>query len=201
MKFIIFRLALVLATFTVVPDAVAADTAGGNVFLDAKLGTTFGKVVSNDSAYTSGSQASWGVDGGYRWNLDDAYSVGVDVGYMNFGQIAHEFSTFGGGSDVSASAISLGGHMRFLLGDAKAWYVQAGIGLMSLKSDTSGLTAGSDSSRQGGVYFGLGVGRNITQSFSLALVYDRYSANDTRGQTGGPGLNLNWIGLEGEYRF
>jgi hypothetical protein len=82
MKLIIFRLVLALAAFSIVPNALAADADSGNFFLDAKLGTTFGKVVSDDPGYTSGSQPSWGADGGYRWKIDDAHSVGIDVGYM-----------------------------------------------------------------------------------------------------------------------
>ncbi len=46
------------------------------------------------------------------------------------------------------------------------------------------------------MYFGAGIGRYITQSFSLILAYNRYSSDDN-----GQNLGLNWLGLEAEYRF
>jgi long-subunit fatty acid transport protein len=83
---------------------------------------------------------------------------------------------------------------------------------MSLKFDASNfdfnndgsVTTGSFSWRQSGMYFGVGIGRNITQSFSLILAFDRYSSNDTPAQYSfgpNPDINLNWIGFEAEYRF
>lgn len=203
MKSIVLRLVLALAAFTIVPNALA-DTASGNFFVDGKVGTTFGKEVSNDSGYNSGSQLSWGADGGYRWNLDDARSLGLDVGYMHFGHIADEVGNLGS-SEVSASVISLGGQFQYLFGDDKAWLFQVDAGFLSLKSDANSSSfeepsTSSTSSRKGGTYFGLGIGRYITQSVSLILVLDRYSSN---GDQFGPNaaLDLNWIGLEAEYRF
>lgn len=208
MKGIILRLALALAALTVVPNALAADADGGNAFLDAKWGKTFGKLVNNDSSYANNSPSSWGVDGGYRGHLDDTHLVGFDVGYMHFGDIAHQYggnSLFSG--ELSATAISLGGHLQFLFGDQNAWRFQVRAGLLSAKFDESftsftSPTTGSDSWRQSGTYLGFGIGRNVTQDVSLMLAYNLYSLNDAQYQFGQhPALMLNWIGLEAEYRF
>ena len=193
MKSIIFRLVLVLAAFAIVPDALAADTGGGNIFLDAKFGKTFGSNNAH-SGYFSNSQSSWGADGGYRWKLDDARSLGFEVGYTHFGDVSPDnpspmsFST----AVASASAISVGANYQFLFGEDKASIFQARAGFMRVKFDGSystffpgsPVTTGSNSWRQSGTYFGLGIGRHLTQNFSLILAYDRYSSGDT-SQPGG----------------
>ncbi len=199
MKSIIFRLVLALAALTIVPDSFAADS-GGGIFLDAKEGKTFGK----GSSSTVGSQSSWGADGGYLWNLDDQRSAGFELGYMHFGKV----SDFGGNSgrdQISASALSLGGHLQYLFGDDRAWIFQARGGLTSVKFDDDFTSTfgpgGTDSWRETGIYAGLGIGRKLTQGFSVLLAYSHYSSNDNSNRGGEADLNLNLIGLEAEYRF
>jgi opacity protein-like surface antigen len=210
MKSIVLRLVLALAAFTVVPNALAADSDSGNAFFDVKFGETFGGPGSAHSGYFSDSQSAWGADGGYRWKLDDARSVGFDVGYMHFGQVDDESDPMDFTSgEASASAITVGGNYRFLFGDDKAWYMQARVGLMSVKFDATYTyyppnppSISSDSWRHGGWYYGLGIGRHITQSFSLILAYDGYYSGDTGDQIGQQsGLNLGFLGLEAEFRF
>ena len=197
MKSIVLRLALVLAAFSIIPDALAAD--GGNVFLDGTFGRTFGGSATD--------QSGWGADGGYLWKLDDRRSVGFDVGYMHFGHVVDNSNPMAFlSNEASASAITLGGHYQYLFGEDKASIFQVRIGLMSVKFDGSAstffpgqpATTVSNSYHQSGTYFGVGIGRNITQSFGLILTYDRYSSSDTQANSG---LGLNWLGLEGEYRF
>ncbi len=195
MQSIILRLVLVLAAFTIIPDALAAD--GGNAFVDATLGKTFGGSPTDQSA--------WGADGGYLWQLDDRRSVGFDVGYMHFGHVVANSNPMAFlSNEASASAITLGGHYQYLFGADRASIFQVRAGLMSVKFDGSSstffpgqpATTVPDSDRQSGLYFGAGIGRQITQSFSLILAYDRYSS-DQNGQD----LGLDFLGLEGEYRF
>ena len=197
MKSIILRLALVLTVFAVIPDALAADS--GHAFFDAAYGKTFGASPTDHTG--------WSGDGGYLWKLDDRRSVGFDVGYIDFGHVVNDSNPMSFMSDeASASAITLGGHFQYLFGADKASIFQVRVGLMSVKFDGSSstffpsvpATTVPESSHQTGTYFGLGIGRNITQSFSLILVYDRYSSSDSQSNSG---LGLNWLGLEGEYRF
>ena len=69
MKSIIFRLMLVLVAFAIVPECWAADTAGGNVFLDARYGALLGKGASTGDVGNSGdSKSAWGR--GWRLSLE-----------------------------------------------------------------------------------------------------------------------------------
>ena len=208
MKLIIVRLVLALAAFAIVPNALAAGSDDGDIFLDAKVGKTFGS-NSGGSGYNSDSQSSWGVDGGYRWKLDDARLLGFDVGYMHFGDIsAGDPMSFSTGM-VSRSAISVGANYHFLFGDDKASYLQARVGVMSVKFDESfstfapaPVTTGSYSSHHGGWYYGLGIGRYVTQDFSLILVWELYNSGSGQSYSNFPtDLNLGFLGLEAEYRF
>jgi hypothetical protein len=197
----IFRLMLVLAAFTVVPNALAADSNGGNVFLDAKYGKMFGKPATG---YTNDSQAAWAADGGYRWTIDDANSVGFDVGYMHFGDVDDSGGN-GGINTVSATAMTAGVNYQHLFGTDKAWIFQMRGGLMSVKFDDEFSSFFSNdatsSSHQTGEYFGFGIGREITQSFRLILTLEYNSAGDTGNYGSDQGLDLGFIGLQAEYRF
>jgi hypothetical protein len=203
MKPILFRLMLVVTAFSIIPECWAADTAGGNIFVDARLGAEFGRQADSSSS-NDNTHSIWGADGGYRWKLDDRRSAGFEVGYVRFGVVDDEFSNIGGRSTTSAKAMSAGGHLQILLGEDRATVLQARAGLMSVKFDqdfdpTFG-SPGSDSWRQRGVYFGFGIGRKLTEGLSVLLAYSHYGAsNDAR--LGRQDLDLNWIGVVAEYRF
>lgn len=209
MKSIVLRLVLVLAAFSIIPNALAAD--GGNVFVDATFGETFGGTGTDHSGTFSNAQTVWGADGGYLWKLVDEQSLGFEVGYMHFGHIPDNSDAFTFSSnDVSARATTLGARFQYLFGDDKASIFQLRAGLLSVKFDGSfstffpGLpaTTVSGSYRQSGLYFGIGIGRYITQGFSLILAYNQYASGGTQDQNGShPGLDLDWLGLEAEYRF
>jgi hypothetical protein len=212
MKSIVIRLMLVLAALAVVPNALAADSGGGNIFVDAAYGTMFGKQSSTgDTGSSSSSPTAWRADGGYRWNLDDARSLGLEVGYVHFGTIEANSDALGFLSgNTTASAMTLGINYRYLFGADKAWIFQARAGLMTVKFDEEYSsfppdgrppTSGSSSSHQGGGYFGFGIGRDITQSFSLILALEYYTSGDTGNYNGGNSLSQGFIGLGAEYRF
>lgn len=201
MKSIVLRLMLVLTALAVVPDALAADTSSGNVFLDARFGETF----ISASGYGH-SRTARGADGGYLWNLDEARALGFEVGYAQFGTVEEEAGN-SGTDHITASAISAGVHYQYLFGEDKATFFQARGGLISTKFDDDftvnfgpGSGAGTDSWRQAGIYLGLGVGRKITHGFSIILDFSNYNVNDS-GTHRGRGLNLNWLALIAEYRF
>ena len=209
MKSIIFRVMLVLAAFAVVPDSWAADTAGGNIFLDAQYGALVGKGNSTGDEGNSGdSTTAWGADGGYLWKLDDARSFGFELGYMHFGQVSNNSDALGFTSgDTTASAMTVGLRAKFLLGDDKATIVQLRGGLAHVKFTSSfsffapggNPQSGTDSSYANGPYFGLGIGRQLTQGFSVLLALNFYTASGSDSQR--TDLNANWIGLEAQYEF
>jgi hypothetical protein len=196
------RLALALAALTIVPNAWAADSDGGNFFLDAKYGAMFGKP---STGYSNDSQAAWAADGGYRWKLNDADSAGFDVGYMHFGDVddsAHNEGT----NTVSATAITAGVNYQHLFGTDEAWIFQMRAGLMSVKFDREFSSffsndSGTISTHKSGEYLGFGVGREITQGFRLILALEYYSAGDTGNYGSMDSLGLGFIGLGAEYRF
>lgn len=197
---ILFRLVLILAAFAVVPNALAADSDSGSIFVDAKVGKIIG-----GSGYATG-QTSWGGDGGYLWKLDDSRSLGLELGYMHFGKIGDYYGNFGG-QHIFANAISAGAHFEYSFGDDNAAFFQARGGLISAKFDedfTSSLFPGQNSTdtwNESGIYFGFGIGRKITQDFSVLLAYSHYSANGNPNTGHGTDLALNWLGLVAEYQF
>lgn len=209
MKSIVLRLMLVLAALAVVPKALAADTGSGNVFLDTRYGSLIGNNGNSGDVGSSGdSNTAWGADGGYLWRLDDARSAGFEVGYTHFGQVSNNTDALGFTSgNTTASALTAGVRVQALLGDDKAMILEAHGGLAHTKFDSSfsyfppggPSGSGNDSVYENGVYFGAGIGRRLTQSFSVLLAYNLYSTSGSgRGRTD---LSVNWIGLVAEYRF
>lgn len=204
MKSIVVRLMLLLAALAAVPNAMAADTGGGNIFVDARFGAMFGRKGDSGNS-TDDSKTSWGADGGYLWKLDDQRSLGLELGYTHFGKVADFGGNFGR-DQVSASAMTLGGHFQILFGEDQAWIFQLRGGLASVKFDDDttsffpSTSSGTDSWRETGFYAGLGIGRKLTQGFSVLLAYDHYDASG--GSHGGLGdLGVNWAGLVVEYQF
>ncbi len=210
MKLTVLRLALALAALTIIPDALAADSSGGNFFLDANVGKMSNTSDFTDTGSNTQTKPSWGADAGYRWNLDDGSSLGFDVGYMHFGAVA---DIFGGNAffteAVTASAITSGVNFRYPFGADDDWAVQARAGLMRAKLDGNidsfppngrPPTTSTDSWHENGAYYGLGIERQITQSFGLILAYTGYYSSDVGG---GEQINLSvdWVGLEAEFRF
>ena len=202
MKPILFRVMLVLAASAVVPECWAADTAGGNAFLDAKLGYVYGR---QDSGYSNVTHTSWGADGGYLWKSGDAVSAGFEAGYMQFGHLADYFGN-SGGTHLSASAITLGGHIQGLLGEERATILQARVGLLQARitddftSNFGSPSTGSDSWNESGIYFGVGIGRKLTQGLSVLLAFNLFTLNGSTQQRSF-NTTLHWIGLEGQYEF
>ena len=211
MKSIVLRLALILAAFTVVPDALAADSGDGNFFLNAKLGQMSSTSDLGDVGPSTQRHSSWGADAGYLWNIDDANSLGFEVGYMHFGKVADDIDALGFTTGtISANAMTAGALFRHSLSDDEAWYFQARAGLMWAKFDSSSYSSppvgppstSSDSWHESGVYFGLGIGRQITRNFSLSLAYTGYDSADPRDNGGQKiDLSMEWVGLEAECRF
>ena len=195
----IFSGCLLLAAFS--SPAMAADGSDSGVFLDAKAGSVIGKPAG--TGYSSQTHTSWGADGGYLWNTDNANSVGFELGYMHFGNIAQSGGNSGVASD-SANAMTVGGRFEHLFGEDKAWVFQLRAGLSSMKVDGDFNSffgpSGSSSWRENGPYFGFGMGRHITPGFSVLVVYSKFVGNGD-ASNGQPDLDVNWIGLVAEYRF
>lgn len=195
----IFAGYLLLAAFS--SPAMAADGAGSGIFLDAKAGSVIGKPAG--TGYSSETHTSWGADGGYLWKTDDANSFGFELGYMHFGNIAQSGGNSGVASDT-ANAMTVGGRYEHLFGEDQVWLVQLRAGLASMKVDGNFNSffgpSGSSSWRENGPYVGFGVGRRITQGFSVLAVYSNFTANGD-ARNGQPDLDVNWIGLVAECRF
>ncbi len=207
MRSIVLRLALALAALGIVPNAMAADSDSGNFFLDGKLGEMSNSTDWGDSGPSTQVHASWGGGGGYLWRLDDGSSLGLELGYMHFGDVSDGFDANGFTSETtSANAMTLGALFQHPFAAVQTWYFQARFGLMKAKLDTAYTFdmggppfTSSNSWRANGSYIGLGIGHQITQSFSLTMSYTRYNSTHTSGNA--ISLGVNWVGLEAEYRF
>ena len=208
MKSIILRLMLALAALGSVPNAMAADSDSGNFFLDGRFGEMSNSTDWGDVGPSTQVHAGWGAGGGYRWNINDTDSLGLELGYMHFGDVSDGFDANGFTAETtSANAMTLGALFQHPFAAVQTWYFQARFGLMSAKLDATYTFdmggppfASSNSFRQNGAYFGLGIGHQITQGFSLTLAYTRYNTS-AAADTNQIDLGVNWVGLEAEYRF
>jgi hypothetical protein len=130
---------------------------------------------------------------------------------MHFGIIADNSDANGFVSGATtATAMTAGVNYHYLFGADEAWLLQLRAGVMTVKFDESyssfppdgrPTVTGSSLSRQGGTYFGFGIGRQITQSFSLVLALEYYQSGSTGNYSSKNSLSQGFIGLGAEYRF
>lgn len=192
--------ALALATAGAVPAAYAGAAGTGNGFIGAKVGTAFWSF--NDDYTDNENDFSYAIDGGYRWNINDSNSIGIELGYIDFGSIADSNDV--ASVSLDGDAVTLGANYQLLFGANGANFFEARAGYMHWNGDASatlsmgnlGTVSASGSDSGGGVYVGAGIGHYFTPNFALSLNYDFHQA-DAFDDT----VNLAVFTIGAEYRF
>ena len=172
-----------LALSPVVSQAAHADDASGtntatfgsninpnwqdNFFVAGQLGQTQYRADSDTLSHNNGVFQN--VRFGWRWNG----LIGPEIGYVYLGQP----KSSDGNSQLSvkprAATIGLNAKYNFY----QSWFVTAHAGYMRSQTKFDAIDAfGSDRYKtwNNGLYAGLGVGYDVTNSFSVGLNYDNY---------------------------
>lgn len=192
MKKTLLSLSIALAAaFGVAATAQAQDTNGAGGFIGAQVGNAHWN-AQGDTA----NRFAYGVNGGYRWSLDQNQSLGADVGYENFGKISNGNAY--GDSSVKAYAWTLGGNYRYTFDNNV--YLQGRAGYMRWTADANanvyGLSHYSDSTSGNGWYAGAAVGYDITKNLGVNVGYNFHRANADNGH-----VNFGVASVGAEYRF
>lgn len=164
-------IAVVLAAASA--SAMAAD--GGAFFVNGNLGQSH----YHDRGFNSGNtDTSGAVRFGYDWNAD-AWSYGVEGGYVDLGKATGTFYTPYGtaGLNVKTSGWLLGGNGKYRF--ANHMFVSARLGWFRSTFDGSISGVGSQSFSGNGGYAGVGLGYDFNRHFSLGVGYDTYHARAT----------------------
>lgn len=190
-------LALLVSAMAAVP---AQADPNDNGFIGVKAGTAY---WSLDDNYSDTETAfSYGLQGGYRWGINENNSIGIEAGYIDFGSISDSTPTIS--ADLEGHAITLGANYQLLFGGDHTWYFEARTGYLQWSGEVSGTVhssyfgdvSASESDDGNGWYAGAGVGRFFTPHFGVSLNYDFHSA-DVLDQT----MNAAVFTVGAEYRF
>lgn len=189
--FIVLSLSALAAT----PQAIAASADGAGWF----VGGYAGRASVDKDAY-KGDDTGYGIAGGYRWQLFDWLSLGVEAGYNDLGNIDAR-NLFNGDAVVQDRSKlrgwTAGISQRFALGPR--WYASVRGGVYGWKGH--GLSNDDVAGHGGDLdqlswYAGAGAGYNVTSRFSVGVNYDHFDAKKD-----GLNLSTNLASLGVEYRF
>lgn len=195
-----FALAILISSTAAIPAALAASPKTGNGFIDIKAGSAIGSLNRNYSQ--NESAFSYSVQGGYRWSLNAAASLGVELGYIDFGSV--------GGSNtllkttLDAHAVTVGGTYQLLFGTNDNYFFGVRAGYLHW-SGQSAITANCscigkvdipDSGDGDGTYLGASIGRFFTPHFGLSLNLDTHQVYVHKETVG---VDVYTVGAE--YRF
>lgn len=167
--------------FATVPMAVHASE-GGGVFVNADLG----RADPDENDLESGNY--WAVNAGYRWQVGPDVKLGVEGGYMSWGDFGLRGPpTYAGSIKIDGWTVGANLHYNF----TPNWYLGARLGMF--RADGSGhISNVSASDSDTGTYGGIGIGYDFTPRAGLALNYTRMRVFD--GDAGAFSVN-------GEFRF
>jgi opacity protein-like surface antigen len=196
------RLKIVVAAAILVISSAPAMAQDGQFFINGNLGQ------SNFSNIFAGSWDKTDTQGalrlGYAWN--GVWGYGVEAGYADLGQASqhgsYSYTDLNGKTQQAGYQNSFSAHGWLLGGNLKynfnsSWYLSGRGGWFqprtTIKSSSSGIELQhSQNSTQG--YFGLGVGYNISRSWSLGVGYDYYDLGRDYG-------HVNAYSGTAEFRF
>ncbi|GLQ93787.1 outer membrane protein [Dyella acidisoli] len=188
-------------------DAASTATYGSNVnpnwqdnfFVAGQLGQT--KYRTDLLTHDKGTFQN--VRFGWRWNG----IVGAEIGYAYLGRPKADLGNGFASLSTKPSAVTLGVNAKYNV--YENWFVTAHAGY--LRSQTKFAWSGAIDNRyktfNNGLYAGLGVGYDLTKSFSVGLNYDNYrinSGNSTSENYVGVGrnrVNVAAYSASVEYRF
>ncbi|WP_043691784.1 outer membrane beta-barrel protein [Luteibacter sp. 9133] len=224
----VMRTAVVTALLAIAPIAAQAD---GQAFITASAG----KSHYNGDTGESGTYSYYGIDatervdkkdtafgvtGGYRWMMDDVFSIGPEAGFVDLGKLSDRVNATSPGrwtetdrSEIKNKAALLGINAKWMLGHSWSLGLRTGFLHMwsRLRSDVDGVdlyySPGSrdhysykDSSHDNGFYGALNVGYDFTRNFGVTLGYEHYHG-DYKSDAGSVSQKIGVWAAGAEFRF
>lgn len=201
------RLTAITAALAVAPIAASAQ---GQAFLTVSAGQSHYSQHVNGGNYgdpgdygfiyrssTDDKDTAFGITGGYRWLIDDVFSIGPEAGFVDLGETTSRASLELPGisresarGSVKNKAALLGVNAKWMLGHA--WWIGARAGFTHVwiraKSELEGenyeppyagsfATSSKYSSHDNGYYGAVSVGYDFNRHTALSLGYEHYRNN------------------------
>jgi OmpA-OmpF porin, OOP family len=198
--------AAVAASLTV--TSFASHAASGDQFF---VSGNVGQSDYHGSTYGDSKKTAYSGMLGYRWNLEQTFYIGPEIGYIDLGKLSqnvfddsfeHETAT------ARARGPMLGVNARWEL--PRQFYFTAHTGVSRLKT-TYGVQYASDpgfgnfsekfsaDQRSNAWYGGVGFGYSINANFDIGLTYDNYDIRNS--QIHALQTNVSVFGINAEYHF
>ncbi|SFS08979.1 OmpA-OmpF porin, OOP family [Dyella sp. OK004] len=153
--------------------AHAGDADPNHYFINAGAGMSHAGV----SGLNDKDSWGYGVNAGYRWR--DTW--GVEAGYVDLGKPETKGWIYGNSAypqklTLSVSGWTLGANGRWTF--AENWHVSARLGAFFSRSKLTaqGYYVGGETANDTNLYFGAGLGYDITSQLSIGVNVDRYQA-------------------------
>jgi hypothetical protein len=226
-------MAAAAALVAIVPVAAQAQ---GQAFVTASAGQSHYSVHSNSryvdsptgygiatTSHVDDKDVALGVTGGYRWQLDDVFSIGPEAGLVDLGELSTHGTASSGGpgnafseldrGSVKNKAALLGVNAKWMLGDQ--WSLGLRTGFLHtwtrVRSTVDGTYSYNGvggtysgrfrrSSHDNGFYGALNVGYDFTRNFGVTFGYEHYRS-DYKTDAGSVNQKIGvWAG-SAEFRF
>jgi OOP family OmpA-OmpF porin len=192
---ILLAVALATAGLVAVPAAFAQNAANPTSQQGWYVAANAGYAGIDKGPYDNGAVAG-GVTGGYRFAINPATSLGVEVGYQYLGQVTARGLSSDSSADSKLRGTTAGLNLRYNL--SPSWYGELRGG--AFYAQGQGLTDSANPQYQQfnrtQYYAGAGVGYNITPQLSMGLNYNYYNGTGRNVE-----LQTSAYTVSAEYRF
>lgn len=207
--------AAVVATLSLASFSAAAVTQNG-AFIGVNGGKSHYSLDHNNTNFNDFNDTAFGAVAGYRWVVDRPFSLGVEAGYVDLGQMkaGQGYITYSYEDKVKGLALLLGGNGKWDLPHgftitARAGYMRARTKLDELyTSNNYGIIGASsvtthyrETSNDSGFYAGAGFGYDFNENIGITLTYDYYSFKAENITGDSRNVHVGVTGLAAEYRF
>ncbi|WP_158752661.1 porin family protein [Dyella sp. S184] len=192
---ILLAAALATAGLVAVPAAFAQNAANPTSQQGWYVAANAGYAGIDKGPYDNGAVAG-GVTGGYRFAINPATSLGVEVGYQYLGQVTARGLSSDSSADSKLRGTTAGLNLRYNI--SPSWYGELRGG--AFYAQGQGLTDSANPQYQQfnrtQYYAGAGVGYNITPQLSMGLNYNYYNGTGRDVE-----LQTSAYTVSAEYRF
>ena len=192
---ILLAAALATAGLVAVPAAFAQNAANPTSQQGWYVAANAGYAGIDKGPYDNGAVAG-GVTGGYRFAINPATSLGMEVGYQYLGQVTARGLSSDSSADSKLRGTTAGLNLRYNI--SPSWYGELRGG--AFYAQGQGLTDSANPQYQQfnrtQYYAGAGVGYNITPQLSMGLNYNYYNGTGRNVE-----LQTSAYTVSAEYRF
>lgn len=169
------------------------------------------------SSFSDHNDTAVGVVAGYRWVVDRPFSLGVEVGYVDLGNMKGSETYTSSVYDVDyrakfkGEALLVGANGKWDLPHGFTITARAGFAHSRSKYnedyfETSACCGNPEfhyrgQSNDNGIYGGLGFGYDFNENFGITVTYDHYALKAEDITSDKRTVNVGVTGLAAEYRF